>query len=97
MAIDRDAVRKIAHLARLELSEAEIELYQAQLGGILDHIEKLRELNVEGVEPLAHAAALATVHREDEPRPGLSTEDALSNAPEKIGPYFVVPRILDAP
>jgi aspartyl-tRNA(Asn)/glutamyl-tRNA(Gln) amidotransferase subunit C len=97
MALDAAALRKIAHLARLELSEAELKAYGPQIGAILDHIGELRKLDVEGVEPLAHAVELADVRRDDVPRPGLPSDAALANAPAVAGPYFTVPRILDQP
>lgn len=95
MGLDLAALRKIAHLARLELSEAELHAYGPQIDAILDHIGALRTLEVEGVEPLAHAVELADVRRDDVPRPCLPADAALANAPAVAGPYFTVPRILD--
>lgn len=95
MSIDRKTVEHVAKLARLEMSAEELARYEQQLGAILGYIEQLRELDVAGAEPMAHAGGFTNVFRADEPRPGLSNEDALRNAPEKAGPYFVVPRILE--
>ncbi|MBI2932679.1 MAG: Asp-tRNA(Asn)/Glu-tRNA(Gln) amidotransferase subunit GatC [Planctomycetes bacterium] len=95
MAIDRDTVRKVALLGRLDLDESSLERFQAQLGAILDYIDQLKKLDVAGVEPLAHAGDFANVFREDAPRPSLSTEEALRNAPESTGPFFVVPKIIE--
>ncbi len=95
MAIDRKTVEHVARLARLDLTADEIERYRQQLGAILDYIAKLEKLDVAGVEPLAHAADAANVFREDRPRPGLSPDEALKNAPERSGDFFVVPKVVE--
>jgi len=64
---------------------------------ILDYVDQLKKLDVEGVPPLDNAVDLTNVRRNDEPRPGLPPEAALANAPSVVGPYFAVPRIIDAP
>jgi aspartyl-tRNA(Asn)/glutamyl-tRNA(Gln) amidotransferase subunit C len=94
MATDFD-VKYVAHLARLKLSSAEEQKLGAQLGVILGYIEKLKEVNVDGVEPTAHAFPLVNVTRPDEPRPSLSSEEALRNAPAKAGGLFIVPKIVE--
>lgn len=88
-------IKYVAHLARLKLSPEEEQTLGAQLGHILGYIEKLKEVDVTGVEPTAHAFPLVNVFRADEPRPGLSTEDALRNAPKQSGGMFVVPKVVE--
>lgn len=94
MGISKDEVRHIAKLARLELSDEEVEKFASQLSQILDHAAKVRELNLEGLEPLAHAVDRVNVFREDEVKPGLSREDALLNAPDKEDGFFKIPPII---
>lgn len=93
--IDEAQVRKVAQLGRLELSDAEVRQFSGQLSAIVDYIEKLNELNTEGVEPLAHCLPMHNVLREDVPARSLSNDEALANAPEREGEYFKVPKILD--
>jgi len=93
--IDAEQVRKGAKLARLALTEAEIEEFTGQLGAILGYVEKMNELDTTGVEPLAHCLPISNVLRADEVRPSLGTDMTLSNAPDSAGPFFKVPKILD--
>ena len=93
--IDVEQVRKVARLARLELSDEEVEQFAGQLSAVLGYIEKLNELDTEGVEPLAHCLPIHNVFREDRPRPSLSADEALANAPQRAHEYFKVPKILD--
>jgi aspartyl-tRNA(Asn)/glutamyl-tRNA(Gln) amidotransferase subunit C len=93
--IDKEQVRHIAKLARLEMDEPEIELFSIQLSSILDYITKLNELNTDSVEPLAHCLPIHNVLRADEVKDSLAPDEALGNAPEKIDEYFKVPKILD--
>ena len=93
--IDAQQVRKVAKLARLELSEAEIEEFTGQLGAILEYVEKMNELDTTGVEPLAHCLPIASVFRADDVRESLGTEKTLANAPERDGSFFKVPKILE--
>ena len=95
MTIDRAAVDHVARLARLALSEEERERMSAELAVILEHAEKIQALDLNGVEPTAHAVKLANVLREDEAKPSLSQEDALANAPEAEDGRFKVPRIVE--
>ena len=92
--IDAEQVRKVAKLARLQLSDSEIEEFTGQLGAILGYVEKMNELDTEGVEPLAHCLPISNVFRADEVEPSLGTDRALANAPERDGPFFTVPKIL---
>lgn len=93
--LTREEVQKVAHLARLELTEAEIDLYQLQLSQVLDYVARLEELDVEGVPPTAHAVALTNVMRADEVRPSLAPEVALSNAASTAEQQFLIQRVLD--
>jgi len=93
--IDKAMVERVALLARLELSEHEMAQLSTQLSAIIGYIEKLNALDVSNVEPLAHCLPLQNVLREDVPRPSLSNEQALSNAPDREEGYFKVPKILD--
>ncbi len=88
-------VKYVAHLARLSLSPDEEQKLGAQLGNILGYIEKLKEADVSGVEPTAHAFPLVNVTRPDEIRPSLSNDDALRNAPAKANGLFIVPKIVE--
>lgn len=93
--IDEAQVRKVAKLARLELSDAEVEEFAGQLSAILEYVEKMNEPDTEGVEPLAHCLAMSNVFREDVVTESLGTEKTLANAPERDGDFFRVPKILD--
>ena len=88
-------VKYVAHLARLSLSPDEEQRIGAQLGNILGYIEKLKEVDVSGVEPTAHAFPLVNVTRTDEVRPSMSNEDALRNAPAQANGLFIVPKIVE--
>ena len=88
-------IKYVAHLARLKLTPEEEQKLGAQLGNILGYIEKLKEVDVAGVEPTAHAFPLVNVFRADEPRAGLSNDDALCNAPKRSAGLFVVPKVVE--
>ncbi|MGI8957973.1 MAG: Asp-tRNA(Asn)/Glu-tRNA(Gln) amidotransferase subunit GatC [Chthoniobacterales bacterium] len=87
-------VAYVARLARLELSDEETALFQSQLAQVLEHVEKLREVDVEGVEPAAHAAPQFDILRTDETRPGLTQEEALRNAPRAAHGLFIVTKVI---
>jgi aspartyl-tRNA(Asn)/glutamyl-tRNA(Gln) amidotransferase subunit C len=89
--IDREQVLHVARLARLRLSDEEVERMAGELSGILDHIEKIGELDLEGVEPTSHVIQVENVLRADEPRPSLPRERALEQAPEPMSGGFGVP------
>jgi len=93
--IDADQVRKVAKLARLALTDAEVEEFTGQLGAILGYVEKMNELDTTGVEPLAHCLPISNVFRADEVRESLGTEKTLANAPDRDGSFFRVPKILE--
>jgi aspartyl-tRNA(Asn)/glutamyl-tRNA(Gln) amidotransferase subunit C len=88
-------VKYVAHLARISLPLAEEQKLGVQLKKILGYIEKLKELDVSGVEPTAHAVPMVNVTRPDEVRPSLSVEEALRNAPAKANGLFLVPKIVE--
>jgi aspartyl-tRNA(Asn)/glutamyl-tRNA(Gln) amidotransferase subunit C len=93
--IDRAQVRHVARLARLALTPEEEERLAAQLGHVLEYIERLMSVDVSGVEPLSFAGEAGLPLREDEPLPPLPREKVLAAAPEHDGQSFVVPRILE--
>lgn len=93
--IDADQVRKVAKLARLDLTDAEVEEFAEQLGAILAYVEKMDELDTADVEPLAHCLPISNVLREDCIGPSLGTDATVANAPQRDGPFFKVPKILD--
>jgi aspartyl-tRNA(Asn)/glutamyl-tRNA(Gln) amidotransferase subunit C len=88
-------VKYVAHLARIALSPDEEKKLGAQLGNILGYIEKLKEADVTGVEPTAHAFPLVNVMRPDAVAGSMSNEDALRNAPAKANGLFIVPKIVE--
>jgi aspartyl-tRNA(Asn)/glutamyl-tRNA(Gln) amidotransferase subunit C len=95
MAIGRDEVRRVALLARLSLSDAEEQALTEQLGHILDHFQRLNELDTEDVEPTAHVVATETLFRDDVVRNRPAMEQWLANAPGRDGRFFKVPKIIE--
>ena len=93
--ITREEVLHIARLARLELSDTELERIREQLNGILQYIDKLKRLDVTGVEPTSHAVPLVNVMREDEVAPPFAQDAMLANAPDRVAALFRVPRIIE--
>ena len=96
MAILRKDVEYLAHLARLELTSEELSRFVPQLDEILAYVEKLKKAKTEGIPPTSHALKMTNVFREDQVKPCLSTEEALKNAPDREGPFFKVPQIIEA-
>lgn len=88
-------VAYVAHLARLHLSEQERAKFQRQLDDILAHVNELKQVDVTGVEPTAHAIPVRNVFRADEPRPGLDHDAAMHNAPSEKAGQFFVPKIIE--
>ncbi len=88
-------VAYVAKLARLNLTGAETQLFQKQLGEVLKYAEKLREADVSHVEVAAHAVPIFNVFREDEPRDWFTAEEALSNAPRKANGLFIVTKVVE--
>jgi aspartyl-tRNA(Asn)/glutamyl-tRNA(Gln) amidotransferase subunit C len=91
VAITRDEVLHVARLARLALTDEEVERLGAQLNAILEAVGKVSELDLESVEPTAHPLDVVNVWGEDEPRDSLSNDDALTNAPDREAGFFRVP------
>jgi aspartyl-tRNA(Asn)/glutamyl-tRNA(Gln) amidotransferase subunit C len=92
---DQFDVRYVARLARLDLSDEEIAKFQSQLGQVLSYVEQLKEVDVSGVEPTAHAQQVTNVFRSDEPRESLEQKEALTNAPRAANGLVVVPKVIE--
>jgi len=88
-------IDRLAVLARIELTPEEKARFASQLGDVLAHVEQLNKVNVDGVEPTAHAFPVTNVWRADEPVEGLPVDDALANAPAKRSDQFVVPKVVE--
>jgi aspartyl-tRNA(Asn)/glutamyl-tRNA(Gln) amidotransferase subunit C len=95
MSISRAEVEKVSLLARLRLSEAELDQMTRQLGDILGYIDLLSEVDTESVEPMAHALDVSNAFRDDVARPSLDRESALANAPHHDGECYLVPAVLE--
>jgi aspartyl-tRNA(Asn)/glutamyl-tRNA(Gln) amidotransferase subunit C len=95
--LGRDTVSHVARLARLELSEDELDLFTGQLASVLDHARDVASLDLSGVPPTAHPLPVRNVLRADEPKPSLDREVVLAEAPEVEDHRFRVPRIGEAP
>jgi len=95
MATENIDVNYVANLARLELTEEEATQFQSQLGAILGYVEKLKELDVEGIEPTAHASPVFDRVREDVARPSLDREAFLQNAPDHANDQLRVPKVIE--
>ncbi len=93
--IDDALVKKVAKLARLDLTDAEVVEFTGQLSAILDYMAKLNELDTTDVQPLAHCLPISNVLREDHVKQSLGTEATLANASQRDGDFFKVPKILD--
>jgi len=85
----------VAELARLELSDEEKAVFQPQLDNIVGYFEKLSALDVSGVEPMMHGRPLVNAFREDVVRPSMDREEALANAPSRVGDEFLLPKIVE--
>ncbi len=94
--LDRDQVRKVAHLARLELTPAEEEKFTTQLSDILNYFEQLSELDTESVMPTTRAIDVSNVTRSDSLQPYTGREAILEGAPNRDGDFFKVPKIINA-
>ncbi len=95
MSLDSDTVRRIAKLARIHVEPEEIDRLQGELNGILGWIEELSEVDVTGVQPLTGGAQIALRLREDVVTDGLQAEAVLSNAPDRVGAFFTVPKVVE--
>jgi len=88
-------VRYVARLARIDLTDEEVGRFQSQLSRVLEYVEQLGRLDVSGVEPTAHANPIFNVFRADEPRPGLTREAALANAPHAANGLVMMPKVVE--
>ncbi len=95
MSLTLDQTRWVAHLARLDLSEAELEIMTRQLSAIIEYVDQLQSINTDHVEPLAHPLPIHNVFREDEPAPSLPVDAALRNAPDCRANFYGVPAVLE--
>jgi len=93
--IEKKDVEHVARLTRLELTEAELERMREQLNSILAHLDTLRAVDTEGVEPTSHAVDVVNVMREDDVAPSFPQDAMLANAPDGSGQFFRVPRIIE--
>jgi len=91
--LSKDEVRHVAMLARIGLEAGDEEFYAGHLSGILEHIDRLQQLDTEDIPPTAQVVEIASRLREDEPRPSLTQEEALANAPAAVNGSFRVPSI----
>ena len=92
--ITADVVRHIGLLGRIELTDEEVKTFGEQLANILHYVDKLQELDTDGVEPMAHAVEIHNVLADDTPRESLTPDQALANAPQRDGDYFKVPKVI---
>ena len=95
MSIDKETIKQVAHLARIELQPNELEKLSGQLHDILGFIDKISNLDIENVIPASHILPINNVLREDKPRISLTPERALENAPSIKGKFFSVPKIIE--
>ncbi len=93
--LDDAAVRHVAHLARLDITEEEVTRFAEQLSSVLRYVEQLNELDTADVPPSAHALPLSNVFRSDSIRPSWTPDRALQNAPQYNKTFFQVPKVLD--
>ena len=93
--IDERQVRHVAHLARLELTDEQVDRLSTELSAILDYVDQLNRLDTDDVEPMAHPLPVHNVFRDDEVEPSLDPETALANAPQREGTFFRVPKVLN--
>ena len=95
MSVDADTVRRIAHLARIAVAEEEVERLRDELNAILGFVEQLREVNVEGVEPMTSVTPMAMKKRADVVTDGGIRDDVLKNAPATEDGFFLVPKVVE--
>lgn len=93
--ISEAQVRHISHLSRLKPTDEEVQRFSEQLSAIIEYVEQLNEADTEDVQPSAHAIPVSNVFRPDEPKGGLTNDQALANAPQRDGSFFAVPKVLD--
>ncbi len=94
MRITREEVRQVAHLARLNVTEDQIDAFAGQIGRILEYIDQLNQVDTTGVAPTFHASVQTNAFREDEVQGHLNLDEALANAPKEADGSFIVPRVI---
>lgn len=95
MALSKETVEYVANLSRIALTGEELEKFSKQIESILGFIDTLKTLDVSDIEPTAHILPISNVLREDEPRPSLTIEKTIANAPAGEGNFFVVPKVIE--
>lgn len=95
MAIDKETVKYTAHLCRIELQDKELDKLSTQLKGILDFIDKLKQVDIQNIIPTSHILPVKNVLREDALKDSLPVDKVLANAPQKEGNFFVVPKVIE--
>ena len=95
MSVDKDTVKRVAHLARIAVSDAEAEALQGDLNTILGFVEQLNEVDVSGVEPMTSVVAMTMRRRPDLVTEGEQTDKVVANAPERADGFFVVPKVVE--
>ena len=95
MSVDSDAVRRVAHLARVAVADDEVEALQSELNAILSFVEQLSEVNVDGVEPMTSVTPMAMKMRKDEITDGGIADAILQNAPAREDHFFLVPKVVE--
>jgi len=95
MAIDRETVKHVAHLARLKVEAQELEKLSQQLQEILNFIDQLNKVQIKNINPTSHILPINNVLREDKPRDSLTVSDVLANAPQKEDNFFIVPKVIE--
>lgn len=95
MKITRAEVEHVAKLARLELTDAELDTFTGQMDGILAYVEKLNALDTDGIVPTSHAVPMENAFRADEPTGSIGVENALANAPLRAESFFRVPKVIE--
>ena len=95
MSISKEQVKYVAHLARLDLTEAELSTFAAQLDKIVEYIDQLKQLDVSKITPMGHVLSLEDVKRKDNIAVSLDSEEVLKNAPKKEGTFFKLPKVIE--
>ncbi len=95
MSIDRDTARRVAHLARIEVAEADLDPLATELSAILDFMERLNEVDVDGVEPTTSVTPMTLIRREDAVTDGGYQDRVLANAPDARAGFFTVPKVVE--
>ncbi len=95
MSVDADTVRRVAHLARIAVTEDEVESLKGELNAILAFVEQLREVNVDGVEPMTSVTPMAMKMRKDDVTDGGIVDDIIANAPAHEHHFFLVPKVVE--